>query len=282
VYSAAGPGDVNGDGYADLLLNSALILGRPQPYGQTSIVGMGIRAASFDATIERGPRTADLDGDGYADLLLDHQDPDSYQWTTRLYYGRPDWGSALEPAAPDAVFAGRVRSLGDWDGDGHRDLARVQSVPTWSDLEQGQLLALRHDVHVIYGAAARFAGNIALPPEAQLQLTPDELALGDVNGDSRPELIIGAPDSPRDQRRGAGALFVVAHSGAGRLDEIRLEEDDAALQGEMNDQGTGDLLGRGVSSGADVNGDGYADVLVLQQNYNDLLGARLIFGGRGL
>ena len=282
VSSAAGPGDVNGDGYADLLLNSELILGRPEPYGQTSIVGAGVRAASFEASGERGPRTGDLDGDGYADLLLDYRDPDSLHLTTRLYYGRPDWGSALESTAPDAVFPGRVRSVGDWDGDGYGDLARVQNVPTWSDAEQSQLVALRHDVSVIYGAVERFAGAVALAPETEPQLQPDELALGDLNGDSRPDLIVGAPDSPREQLRGAGAVFVVAHTGASRLDEIRLDERDAALQGQIHDQGIGDLLGRGISSGGDVNGDGYADLLVVQQPWRDSVGARLILGGQGL
>jgi hypothetical protein len=279
---AAGPGDVNGDGYADLLLDSGLILGRAQPYGQTSIAGSGIVAASLDGGIADGPSAGDLDGDGFADLLLDLQDPQSYERTTRLLYGRADWGPSGEPLAPDAVFPGRVRSLGDWNGDGHGDLARVQNVPTWADADHSLLTALRHDVNVIYGGAGRFTGNITLPPESEEQLTPDQLALGDVNGDSRADLILGAPLSPRAQRQGAGAVFLLAHTDSSRPDELRLEERDAALLGESDSDGIGDLLGRGVSSGGDVNGDGYADVLVVQESYRDSLGARLIFGGQGL
>ena len=281
LSTAAGPGDVNGDGYADLLLDSALILGRAAPYGQTSLARAGNTAASFAAQTARGPRTGDLDGDGYADLLLDYYDPGAEQQTTGLYYGRADWGASLEPLAPDAIFLGRVRSMDDWDGDGHGDLARVQTVPSWSDPDHNELSRLRHDVSVLYGSDARFTGRIPLPPEAEEQLTPDELALGDVNGDSRPELIVGAPLSPRALRRGAGAVFLLANTDASRPNELRLDERDAALQGQT-DGDIGDLLGRGVTSGADVNGDGYADLLVVQESWRDSLGAMLILGGRGL
>jgi hypothetical protein len=77
-------------------------------------------------------------------------------------------------------------------------------------------------------------------------------------------------------------VFLLAHTDSSRPDELRLEERDAALLGESDSDGIGDLLGRGVSSGGDVNGDGYADVLVVQESYRDSLGARLIFGGQGL
>jgi hypothetical protein len=270
---AAGPGDVNGDGYADLLLDSDLILGRAEPYGQTT----GIAIARIDAGTARAARAGDLDGDGYADLLLD----DPYAEQTRLFYGRADWGSGLEPLAADAIFPGRVRSLGDWDGDGHVDLVRLQNVPTWSDPEQDELLALRHDLDLIHGGVDRFVGSIALSPQAPDQLwKADELALGDVNGDSRPDLILAAPLSPWQQHKGAGAVFLVANL-SDRVNELRLEERDAALQGQA-DGNIGDLLGSGVSSGADANGDGYADLLVVQQSWRDSLGAQLIFGGQGL
>jgi hypothetical protein len=278
---AAAPGDVNGDGYADLLLDSALILGRAQPYGQTSIAGRGIVSASLDGGMADGPSAGDLDGDGLVDLLLDYQDPESSERSTRLFYGRADWGSSLEPLAPDAIFPGRVRNLGDWDGDGHGDLVRAQNVPTWSDAEHSELLGLRHDVEVIYGEAARFAGNIALPPEAEPQLQPDALVLGDLNGDSRLDLILAAPLSPWQQQKGAGAVFLVTNGPGPRSEALQLDERDAALRGQ-SDGNLGDLLGRGVSSGADVNGDGYADLLVVQQSWLDSLGARLIFGGAGL
>lgn len=280
---ALGPGDVNGDGYADLLIGSSLVLGRAEPYGQTSFATSANRAALLDATPARGPRVGDLDGDGYADLLLDYQDPDTHEQTTGLYYGRDDWGSSSERLAPDATFLGRVRSMGDWDGDGYGDLARVQNVPTWNDADHSELSALRNDVNLIYGSAERFAGNIPLPPEAEVQLAPNDLALalGDVNGDSRADLILGAPLSPRSLHQGAGAVFLVANTDASRPNELRLEQRDAALQGQ-NDGNIGDLLGRGVSSGADVNGDGYADVLVVQQSWRDSLGATLILGGQGL
>lgn len=275
LSTASGPGDVNGDGYADLLLDSDLILGRAEPYGQTT----GIAVARLEASATRAAPTGDVDGDGYADLLLDERNADE----TKLFYGRSDWGSGLEPLTADAVFPGRVRSLGDWDRDGHGDLVRLQNVPSWSDSEQRELLALRHDLDVIHGGVDRFAGKIALAPLAPDQLwNADELALGDVNGDSRPDLILGAPRSPREQRPGAGAVFFVANTASDSADELRLEERDAALLGQSDSNGIGDLLGRGVSSGADVNGDGYADVLVVQESVRDSLGAQLIFGGRGL
>lgn len=269
VLTPAAAGDVNGDGYADVMIGSALILGRAEPYGQASLLGGGVVAAILSSTVGTpAPRVGDLDGDGYADVLLDDNG-------RGLFYGRADWGAGLDPIPPDAVFYSSPMSLGDWDGDGYGDLASVISE-RYSGLGEAQPPAdASFELSISYGGPARFRGEVPLPPPAANNYLASEwFALGDLNGNQRPDLILGQPEL------GAGEVFVVSNDG-GRPGPVQLADADAALRGQAVD-GQADRLGQAVSSGGDVDGDGYSDVLVLRDGSLDSVGAMLILGGQAL
>jgi hypothetical protein len=85
------------------------------------------------------------------------------------------------------------------------------------------------------------------------------VALGDVNADRRPDVIIGFPGATRNGRAGAGTVYVLYGSSA------PVDVDLAALGSagyRIDGAAAGDRAGASVASAGDVNGDGIGDVVV--------------------
>ncbi|MBA3301000.1 MAG: FG-GAP repeat protein, partial [Thermoleophilaceae bacterium] len=82
---------------------------------------------------------------------------------------------------------------------------------------------------------------------------------GDVNGDRRDDLIIGARRADAAGRADAGTAYVVfGRTDLGEVDLAKLGSGGFAIAGA----GAGDTAGFAVSGAGDVNGDGLDDVLV--------------------
>jgi hypothetical protein len=77
---------------------------------------------------------------------------------------------------------------------------------------------------------------------------------GDLDGDGRADLLVGAPN----QDANAGVTYVVLGSSLGTSRTIDLSAADYKLWGEADS----DISGTAVSSAGDVDGDGLGDVLV--------------------
>lgn len=105
---------------------------------------------------------------------------------------------------------------------------------------------------------------------------------GDVNGDGRDEVIVGAFNADPEGRSGAGSAYVVF----GKDDNGDVDLNDLGDQGFRIDGAVpGDGAGSGVGEAGDVNKDGKADVLV-GANTSDANGensgaAYLVFGKSG-
>lgn len=144
-------GDVNGDGYADLLIANApdattdeapgtwhLVLGGARLAGQVTIESISTR---FAAALAQG--LGDLDGDGLDDIgvTLNRTGMDGY-----VLGGRTSWPSTLAPedgslrierAASGASTA--LHPVGDVDGDGHLDFAYTDSRDSGDAIARGAL-----------------------------------------------------------------------------------------------------------------------------------------------
>jgi FG-GAP repeat/FG-GAP-like repeat len=210
-------GDVTGDGYDDLVVESGVddpadagyeinvIAGSPR--GLTREIGQGRSPRAMNLT-DLG--VGDVDRDGHADVVA-NVGPETavtvYPGTSRGL----DTGGAYVGFRPD----GSIDSLamGDVNGDGHADVAYGTS--------QGVRGIIAGSVTVLYGRAGGISGTGAqviaegkdgAPGSAKAKAgLGRRVALGDLDGDGRAELAASAPS----QNHGRGAVLVLRGTAAG-------------------------------------------------------------------
>nr|BAL59251.1 hypothetical conserved protein [Candidatus Acetothermum autotrophicum] len=158
-------------------------------------------------------------------------------------------------------------AVGDVNGDGFADL--ILGDPA-ADVEEGD----RRDagkVYVIFGRStfesiydlAKSHADIVVTGARSGDALGTAVAVGDVNGDGRLDLIIGAagadgPDGLPERRRDAGAVYVIyGRPTPNKLIDIFDGDQDITIHGET----PGDRLGASVATG-DLNGDGIADLIL--------------------
>jgi hypothetical protein len=275
-FSVSSGGDINGDGYDDLLVgapgesSSAELAGAAYVvYGPVSSPG-GVAMSGFEISGEADgdyagftvSRAGDVNDDGYDDVLIGAvgRDADGARsGAVYLFSGPID--ADLPVSAADARIDGiaaddgagfAIAAAGDVNGDGYDDLLIGAPGEDGAGADAGA-------AHLLYGPVEgpidlRTTG-ITLRGEAAGDLAGASLAgAGDVDGDGFDDLLIGAPGSDADgTSSGAAYLFY------GPIDaSASLSTADVRLTGEM----TGAYAGASVSAAGDVNADGLADVLV--------------------
>jgi hypothetical protein len=102
---------------------------------------------------------------------------------------------------------------------------------------------------------------------------------GDVNGDGRPDLIVGVPGFYEGEQQALGAAFVLLRPPrAGTVDLTDLGPDGFGIYYRGSDRA---IAGATVDGGGDFNGDGLDDVLVAAPRAADGTGsAYVVFGSR--
>jgi hypothetical protein len=260
--------DLNGDGYADLAVGSPgaddgrgrvdVYYGGPRGIGTAPSVTLrgGARGDQFGISVASA---GDVNGDGYADLVVGAYwaDPGgrSDAGTASVFLGSASGVAAtparvLEGAAWVDNFGYSVASAGDVNGDGYADLV-VGAY--WAD-PGGRRSA---------GTASVFLGSasgVAAMPARVLEGAAEEdqfgwsvASAGDVNGDGYADLVVGARNADPGGRRLAGTASVFLGSASGvAATPARVLEGAAEV----------DQFGWSVASAGDVNGDGYADLVV--------------------
>lgn len=261
--------DVTGDGQTDLLvgarymnvgdqyyLGAAYIVSDP-PAGQSSL---GESYARFSSDVTQGQfgtavsPAGDVDGDGHDDIAISA--PGAEGGSVYIFRGPFAAGNfTTEDAATilvgegDYAYTGMaVRAAGDVNNDGTDDLLVGSSyssdgcagcgsvyVNLAANLEGTNLVS--DDAVRIYGDRTRGAVGTAVANGA------------DLDGDGFVELAIGAPNSAAG---GVALLYGPFRSGS-----FELTDADAWFAGEHTGSYTGMAL-----TGADVNGDGYDDLIV--------------------
>jgi hypothetical protein len=267
-YSVATAGDVNGDGYSDVVVG-ALGYSNGQTREGRAFVYLGSAAglaASPAWTAESNQGEAmfgvsvasagDVNGDGYSDVIVGAAGYDNGQTDegrVYVYLGSPA-GPAISPAwtaESDQVFANfgiSVAPAGDANGDGYSDVILGASF-----FDNGQTNEGRAFVYL--GSAAGLATAPAWTAEsdqASAYFGVSVATAGDVNGDGYGDVIVGAYQYDNGETA-EGRVFVYLGSPAGPAASPASSAESDQAQA---------FFGYSVATAGDVNGDGYSDVIV--------------------
>jgi len=195
----------------------------------------------------------DIDGDGFGDLAVGAHyfivGTDTGAGAVFLYAGGFPPGSPpfarLDGLSKNEHFGESIAGGRDIDGDGIPDLA------VGAPLRNVGAFSAAGAVDVFRGGPGVPARWTTVEGEAANDWFGQSVAMADLDGDGRAELIVGAPYNDR-HGSAAGAVFIYHGSGQAPLTLWKV------LVGEApNDQ-----FGWSVTCPGDVDGDGYGDVVV--------------------
>jgi hypothetical protein len=266
-------GDVNGDGYSDLLVpaprysstqagegavfiyHGAAEMLAEEPDGQFDAQQLGSSLGWTCAS------AGDVNGDGRADLVAGAPWYDiggQFVGRVRVFHGSsgpflssPDW-IAEGSSASDRIGFWQA-SAGDVNGDGFGDL--VVGVPNHSN---GQSNEGRVDVY--HGSGSGLPSEPDWTFESDLvdaEFGGQVASAGDVNGDGYGDLIVGAPGYTNGESyEGRAYLFFGSSHGLSETPGWTFESDFVNAG-----------LGGAVAGAGDVNGDGFADIIVGAPGY---------------
>ncbi|MFT4976439.1 MAG: hypothetical protein ACI8S6_002336 [Myxococcota bacterium] len=265
--AVAGGVDINGDGYDDIAVGA--------PGDGAGAVGVFFGGAGLSGALAMedadalitglvdGDETGhalvlgDVDGDGYGDVLASAVGNDGGDGAVYLFYGPLSGRLSVNRAdiwldgTAAGEAAGSSLALGDFDREGTLDL--LIGAPD-RDSREGQ-------AYLLWGDTLR-SGTLGSVQDASYTGLGDETltgaavaSAGDMNGDGRDELLIGAPQLSSGGHF-AGVAYLLYGRGSLSGEGAAYTEASFALLGED----ARDWMGTAVTGAGDLDGDGYDDI----------------------
>lgn len=300
-YSLKAAGDVNADGYADVIVgawlenNSFLDGGAAYVFygsatGLSSVPDWKVEGNGTEFRLGTSVSGAgDVDGDGIDDIIVGarwHTNGESKEGAAFVWFGSPlgldpfptvataDW--MAESNQVDANFGYSVASAGDVNGDGIDDI--VIGTPYYDVASGGD----NKGAAFIWYGNTNFSLTNGNPGNADVTLLGDKndseyassvASAGDFNGDGFDEVIIGAPFyNATGPGSSEGSAFLYLGSNTGLSSTA-----DWIGNGEFTIGGSG--YGKSVAAAGDVNGDGFDDIMVGSYKHNSDHGKVYVYYG---
>jgi hypothetical protein len=258
--AVAGAGDVNNDGYDDIMVGAPRnnsITGKtyiyygsasgPSALPDITLTGAGV-SDQFGYTLSPA---GDMNQDGYDDILVTSTTYDSSTGRAYLYYG----GSSMD-STPDVIFTGAATednfgysmgSAGDVNHDGFLDVIIGAYANDTAGANAGIAYIYYGGVSMdnvadvtLYGSAGDFFGN-------------EVISAGDINDDGYDDVFIEAERYPDFSDCCTGRAYI--YYGGASMDTVA----DLTFDAESHSDFGGYQTPLAV---ADLNGDGYEDIIV--------------------
>ena len=269
--SVASAGDVNGDGYHDVIVatywNAFLYLGGPAGPSAIADWDYGIRGNGAAAS------AGDVNGDGYGDVIVGSRSAGRayvFAGGTGGLPSNPTW--ELPGGGPASFSFGQSAAFaGDVDGDGFDDV--VVGAPrfnTASSVYAGEAYLYRGGAGGLSNTSAWTALGV---DQYNARFGSAVASAGDVNGDGFADVLVGEPlldTAVRDE--GRVYLYLGGPGGLSPTPAWTSSGDDQPLS----------EFGSSLASAGDTDGDGFEDVIIGAPGYTsgDLRGkAYLHLGG---
>ncbi len=274
-YSASTAGDVNGDGYSDVIVgavgydNGQSEEGRAFVYhGSASGLSIGPNwiAEGSQASTNFGysvSTAGDVNGDGYSDVIIGawlYDNGQTEEGRAFVYHGSatglpPTENWTAESDQADARFGNSVSTAGDVNGDGYSDVIVGAHGYDNGHTEEGRAF-------VYHGSASGLSANANFTKAGTAgsdNLGSNVSSAGDVNGDGFSDVLISAPYFDGGQTdEGIVYLFGGAVNGLNPIAFASIEGNQDSAQ-----------FGESASTAGDLNGDGYCDVIIGAPFYNN-------------
>ncbi|MDQ3019266.1 MAG: FG-GAP-like repeat-containing protein [Bacteroidota bacterium] len=270
-YSVSSAGDVNGDGYSDVIVGAhaySSFTGRAYVYyGGSSMNQDADVTMTGDTTFNdfgRSVSTAgDVNGDGFSDVIVGAWNYDVYRGRAYVYYGSSSMNNVADVImtgeSASVGFGFSVSTAGDVNGDGYSDvIAGARNYNNYTGRS-----------YIFYGGSSM--NNVA-DVTMTGEVTFDDFGFsvstaGDVNGDGFADVIVSAWLHGPPNSTGRVYIFYGGSSMNNAADVI------------MNGEAIANHFGVSVSTAGDVNRDGYSDVIVGADGYGSSTGRAYVFYG---
>ncbi len=261
----ASAGDVNGDGYDDVVVGKAdawgsgahLYYGSASGLSSTPDWTYSVSGAEYNTVGRKVASAGDVNNDGYDDIVLGGHLANSNhnkEGVAVVFFGsasgpasNPDW--SYHGGVSDAEFGSAVASAGDLNGDGYDDIA--VGAPKYNG-EAGR-------VYVFYGGSS---GPSSSPSWTKTGGSGDKLGFsvgsaGDVDADGYDDVLVGAY-CWGSYCKGFTSVYYGSSSGLSSSNNW----------GESGPH-TSSQFGYALAGASDVNADGYDDIVIGAPGYQN-------------
>jgi MYXO-CTERM domain-containing protein len=273
--AVSGAGDVNGDGYDDVIVGACyyggstgkvyVYLGSAHGVSSTAATTItGDTTSTYNYLGQTVSSAGDVDHDGYDDVIIGAPGYSSSRGRAFVHHGSATGlattaTTTLTGSATYRYLGTSVSDAGDVNGDGYDDVIVGELI--WSTYIGDAKIYLGSATGVSTTAATTLAGETSSSRFGQ-----SVSGAGDVNGDGYDDVIVGAYGYAST----TGRAYVYMGSATGV---------DTTADTTLDAESSGDWFGYCVSGAGDINGDGYADVIVGAQEADGSVGRAYVYEG---